>query len=121
MKVEHEILNEDLIRISSFLENINNKFETVDFIKNFEVLNLLLYIYRSALSGNDVPFKALQNYVKKSDVYLCNFLKSGLETGYLSVSVSTTDKRVRNYNVTSKCIEFLEDLKFKADYPSKLK
>lgn len=117
MKVEHKILKEDLIRISWFLENTNNKFEETNFIKNFEILNLLLYIHRTHLCNNGVRFKELQYFSKKSDVYLSNFLKSGLETGYLSVLVSTTDKRVRNYSVTPKCIEFFEDLKFKADYP----
>ena len=117
MKVEHEILEEDLIRISWFLENANNKFEESNFIKNFEILNLLLYIYRKKACNEGVRFKELKNFTKKSDVYLSNFLKSGLEVGFLSVLVSTTDRRVNNYRVTPICIEFFKDLKFKADYP----
>ena len=66
MKVSHEIHSTDLIRISSFLENTKKLFDSINFIKNFEVLNILLFIYRNQLIKEKVNFKILQNYIKKA-------------------------------------------------------
>jgi|TARA_B110000438_G_C15794444_1_gene642244 YesN/AraC family two-component response regulator len=120
MQVDHKITNEDLIRISSFLEHTNTLFESVEFIKNFEVLNILLFIHRRELEGKDIRFKDLQKYVKKSDVYLGKLLKNGLETNYLSISRIEGDKRIKHYHLTEKTLSFFQSLGFQADYPSDL-
>ena len=120
MKVNHKISNVDLIRISSFLENTNKLFESVEFIKNFEILNILLFIHRRELEGKNVRFKELQNYVKKSDVYLSALLKNGLETNHLSISRVEEDKRIKHYHLTEKSLLFFQSLGFKADYPLNL-
>ena len=120
MKVNHKISNVDLIRISSFLEHTNTLFESVEFIKNFEILNILLFIHRRELEGKSIGFKELRNYVKKSDVYLSVLLKNGLETNYLTISRVAEDKRIKHYHLTEKALSFFDDLGFKADYPSNL-
>ena len=58
----------DITRISIFLENANKTFKRSLVIKNYEELNLFLYIKRNMIDGLGTKFKDLQAFSNKSDV-----------------------------------------------------
>ena len=99
------------MRISSFLANAALVFKTSSFIRNFDYLDLFLYIYTNdKLLSKKVRFKDLSIYSSKSDVYLTKFLKIGLETGYLNFTRGKKDKRIKNYYVTKMSTPFFQKL-----------
>ena len=116
MLVKHEFKDNDFLRISTFLEHSNNLFKTSTYIKNFEILNFILHVYKqNIILGKRVRFKSLKLFTTKSDVYLSNLLKSGLESDYLSVHLCPKDKRSRSYQLTQRSLGFIKKLDFEFD------
>jgi hypothetical protein len=114
--VKYNFVDSDYLRISLFLEQSNNLFRTSSFIKNFEILNFILHIYKqSNILGTEVRFKNLKTFTTKSDVYLSNLLKNGLESGYLSIHLSPKDKRSRSYQLTEQSLNFIRSLDFELE------
>ena len=92
----------DITRISIFLENANLRFKKSNIIKNYEELNIFLFIYRNLLCGKDTRFKDLQAFSRKSDVYISNFIKASVQNGSIDVKGSDKDKRQKLYLLTEK-------------------
>ena len=90
----------DITRISIFLENANKTFKRSLVIKNYEELNLFLYIKRNMIDGLGTKFKDLQAFSNKSDVYISNFLKISLSNGSLFVVPGESDKRNKIYRLS---------------------
>ena len=91
---------QDIFRISMFLENANQAFKRSYIIKNYEELNLFLYIKRDMIDGVGTKFKDLQAFSDKSDVYISNFLKHSVSNGGLSVVPGESDKRNKIYRLS---------------------
>ena len=106
----------DITRISIFLENANQRFKSSSIIKNYEELNLFLYIYRNRIAGKDTRFKDLQAYSQKSDVYISNFIKTSVQNGSIYAKDSNKDKRVKLYVLTEKAKKTIRSFGFNATY-----
>ena len=106
----------DITRISIFLENANQRFKSSNIIKNYEELNLFLYIYRNRIAGKDTRFKDLQSFSQKSDVYISNFIKTSVQNGSIYVKESNKDKRLKLYVLTEKAKKTIRSFGFKATY-----
>ena len=116
MLIRHHFKDKDYLRISSFLEHSNSLFTSSTFIKNFEILNFVLHIYKkNNILGERVRFKHLKEFTTKSDVYLSKLLKNGLESKYLSVHFCPIDKRSRSYQLTDNSLKFISNLDFEID------
>ena len=83
-----------------FLENANRAFKSSSIIKNYEELNLFLFIKRNMIDGEGTKFKDLQGFSNKSDVYISNFLKYSVSNGSLLVVPSESDKRNKLYRLS---------------------
>ena len=102
----------DLRRASLFLQQCKKQFKTSSFVKNFDVLDILLFIYRrNELEHHKVYFSTLQKYVSKSDVYLSKVLKHGIEDDYLVSRFSDTDRRLKEYGLSENSIRFIDTLR----------
>ena len=106
----------DITRISIFLENANQRFKSSNIIKNYEELNLFLYIYRNRIAGKDTRFKDLQAFSQKSDVYISNFIKTSAQNGSIDVKDSDKDKRQKLYVLTKKAKEAVRSFGFNVTY-----
>ena len=106
----------DITRISIFLENANKKFNSTSIIKNYEELNLFLYIYKKRIAGQDTRFKDLQAFSQKSDVYISNFIKTSVQNGSIDVKDSNKDKRQKLYVLTKKAKEAVRSFGFNVTY-----
>ena len=110
--VRYSLQDEDLRRASLFLGNSKKVFANNRFVRNFDILDLILYIYRlSELDNKKVYFSCLRTYVSKSDVYLSTTLKNALDEGFLRVEVPDRDRRLKEYHLTEKSISVIERLK----------
>ena len=89
-------------------------------IKNYEELNLFLFIYRNRIGGKDTRFKDLQAFTQKSDVYISNFIKTSIQNGSIMVINSETDKRQKLYVLTEKAKETISSFSFNATFDDKL-
>ena len=92
--------DQDIYRISMFLENANQKFKYSSIIKNYEELNLFLFIKRNMIDGVGTKFKDLQGFSNKSDVYISSFLKYSVSNGSLLVVPGESDKRNKLYRLS---------------------
>ena len=110
----------DIARISIFLENANQRFKSSNIIKNYEELNLFLYIYRKRIAGQDTRFKDLQAFSQKSDVYISKYIKTSVQNGSIDVIDSDKDKRQKLYMLTEKAKETIRSFGFKATYSEDL-
>jgi len=110
----------DITRISIFLENANHRFKSSNIIKNYEELNLFLFIYRNRIGGKDTRFKDLQAFTQKSDVYISNFIKTSIQNGSIMFINSETDKRQKLYVLTEKAKETISSFSFNATFDDKL-
>ena len=106
----------DITRISIFLENANKRFKSTSIIKNYEELNLFLYIYKNRIAGQDTRFKDLQAFSQKSDVYISNFIKTSVQNGSIDVKGSNKDKRQKLYVLTKKAKEAVRSFGFNVTY-----
>ena len=106
----------DITRISIFLENANQRFKSSNIIKNYEELNLFLYIYRNRIAGRETRFKDLQAFSQKSDVYISNFIKTSVQNGSIDIKDSDKDKRQKLYVLTQKAKETIRSFAFNAKY-----
>ena len=106
----------DIRRISIFLENANKRFKSSSIIKNYEELNLFLYIYKNRIAGLDTRFKDLQAFSPKSDVYISNFIKTSIQNGSIDVKDSDKDKRLKLYVLTKKAKESIRSFGFNVTY-----
>ena len=102
----------DINRISIFLEKANQRFKSSLIIKNYEELNLFLYIYRNRIAGKETRFKDLQAFSQKSDVYISNFIKTSVQNGSIDVKDSDKDKRQKLYVLTQKAKETIRSFAF---------
>ena len=110
--VRYELEPSDLKRASLFLRHCKKQFKTSSFVKTFDVLDILLFIYRrNELEHQKVYFSTLQEYVSKSDVYLSKVLKHGVEDDYLTSRISDTDRRLREYGLSENSIRFIDTLR----------
>ena len=109
----------DITRISIFLENANQRFKSSNIIKNYEELNLFLFIYRNRIAGKDTRFKDLQAFTQKSDVYISNFIKTSAQNGSIEVKDSDKDKRQKLYVLTEKAKETVTSFGFNASISDK--
>ena len=102
----------DLKRASLFLSHCKRLFRTSTFIRNFHILDVILFLYRRVeLEGDNVYFSTLKEYVDKSDVYLAKVLKQGLEDGSLRYQISQEDRRLKEYHLAEKGLRFIDRLK----------
>jgi len=92
--------DQDICRISTFLENANKAFKRSLIIKNYEELNLFLFIKRNMIDGVGTKFKDLQLFSNKSDFYISNFLKYSVSNGSLFVVPGESDKRNKIYRLS---------------------
>lgn len=106
----------DITRISIFLENANKRFKSTSIIKNYEELNLFLYIYKNHIAGQDTRFKDLQAFSQKSDVYISNFIKTSVQNGSIDVKDCNKDKRQKLYVLTKKAKEAVRSFGFNVTY-----
>ena len=106
----------DINRISIFLEKANQRFKSSSIIKNYEELNLFLYIYRNRIAGKETRFKDLQAFSQKSDVYISNFIKTSVQNGSIDVKDSDKDKRQKLYVLTQKAKETIRSFAFNVKY-----
>lgn len=106
----------DITRISIFLENANKRFKSTSIIKNYEELNLFLYIYKNRIAGKNTRFKDLQAFSQKSDVYISNFIKTSVQNGSIDVKDSNKDKRQKLYVLTKKAKEAVRSFGFNVTY-----
>ena len=106
----------DINRISIFLEKANQRFKSSRIIKNYEELNLFLYIYRNRIAGKETRFKDLQAFSQKSDVYISNFIKTSVQNGSIDITDSDKDKRQKLYILTQKAKETIRSFAFNAKY-----
>ena len=106
----------DITRISIFLESANQRFKSSSIIKNYEELNLFLYIYRNRIAGKETRFKDLQAFSQKSDVYISNFIKTSVQNGSIYAKDSNKDKWVKLYVLTEKAKETIRSFGFNATY-----
>ena len=106
----------DITRISIFLENANQRFKSSNIIKNYEELNLFLFIYRNRIAGKDTRFKDLQAFTQKSDVYISNFIKTSAQNGSIEVKDSDKDKRQKLYVLTEKAKKTIRSFSFNVTY-----
>ena len=97
-----------------FLENANQKFKYSSIIKNYEELNLFLFIKRNMIDGEGTKFKDLQGFSNKSDVYISSFLKYSLSNGSLLVVPGGSDKRVKFYSISAEGDKVIKDLAIKS-------
>tara|TARA_Y100000748_G_scaffold283116_1_gene263948 strand:+ start:175 stop:549 length:375 start_codon:yes stop_codon:yes gene_type:complete len=109
----------DITRISIFLENANQRFKSSNIIKNYEELNLFLFIYRNRIGGKDTRFKDLQAFTQKSDVYISNFIKTSIQNGSINIINSDKDKRQKLYVLTEKAKETVTSFGFNASISDK--
>ena len=111
-KVTFDLKSEDFLRISSFFSHAKATFPDSSFIKDFGILDIVLFIYRRHhLQDRQVTFSTIKEYSTRSDVYLSNTLKNGLEADYWGYRVSETDKRLKEYFLKEKALAFIEKLK----------
>ena len=108
-----------ITRISIFLENANQRFKSSNIIKNYEELNLFLFIYRNRIGGKDTRFKDLQAFTQKSDVYISNFIKTSIQNGSINIINSDKDKRQKLYVLTEKAKETVTSFGFNASISDK--
>ncbi len=107
-----QLEDKEFSRISAFLENANKLFVTSNFIKNLDILEIIIFIYKvNHLENKDINFKALKEYTNKSDMYLSSFLKSGREAKYFNFKFSSKDRRIKNYYLEQNSYEFISKLK----------
>ena len=106
--------DQDVFRISMFLENANETFKRSSLIKNYEELNLFLYIKRNMIIGMGTKFKDLQAFSNKSDVYISNFLKHSLLNGSLLVVPGQHDKRNKIYRLSDEGDEVIRKFAIKS-------
>ena len=106
----------DITRISIFLENANQRFKSSSIIKNYEELNLFLFIYRNRIAGKGTRFKDLQAFTQKSDVYISNFIKTSAQNGSIDVKDCDNDKRQKLYVLTEKAKKTIKSFGFNATY-----
>ena len=97
-----------------FLENANQKFKCSSIIKNYEELNLFLFIKRNMIDGEGTKFKDLQSFSNKSDVYISNFLKYSLSNGSLLVVPGESDKRNKLYRLSTEGDEVIKEFAIKS-------
>ena len=109
----------DITRISIFLENANQRFKSSNIIKNYEELNLFLFIYRNRIAGKDSRFKDLQAFSQKSDVYISNFIKNSIQNGSITTINSNIDKRQKLYVLTEKAKETIASFSFNKRFNDK--
>ena len=105
--------DQDIFRISRFLENANETFKRSSVIKNYEELNLFLYIKRNMIAGNGTKFKDLQAFSNKSDVYISNFLKLSVSNGSLIVIPGEVDRRNKIYRLSHHGDEVIREFALK--------
>mgnify|MGYP004033482245 CR=1 FL=1 len=102
----------DLKRASLFLSHCKRLFRTSTFIRDFQSLDVILFLYRRVeLEGDKVYFSTLKEYVTKSDVYLAKLLKHGIEDGYLWCQISKEDRRLKEYYLAENALSFIDRLK----------
>jgi len=106
--------DQDIFRISRFLENANQTFKRSPVIKNYEELNLFLFIKRNMIDGNGTKFKDLQSFSNKSDVYISNFLKYSVSNGSLSVIPGESDKRNKIYRLSDEGAKVIKEFAIKS-------
>ena len=106
--------DQDIYRISMFLENANQTFNCSSIIKNYEELNLFLFIKRNMIDGVGTKFKDLQGFSNKSDVYISNFLKYSVSNGSLLVVPSESDKRNKLYRLSEEGDEVIKEFAIKS-------
>ena len=106
----------DINRISIFLERANQRFKSSSIIKNYEELNLFLFIYRNRIAGKETRFKDLQAFTQKSDVYIFNFIKTSVQNGSIEIKDSDIDKRQKLYVLTEKAKETIRSFRFNTRY-----
>ena len=106
--------DQDIYRISMFLENANQKFKYSSIIKNYEELNLFLFIKRNMIDGVGTKFKDLQGFSNKSDVYISNFLKHSVSNGSLLVIRGESDKRNKLYRLSEEGDEVIKEFAIKS-------
>ena len=109
----------DITRISLFLENANERFKSSNIIKNYEELNLFLFIYRNRIAGKDTRFKDLQAFTQKSDVYISNFIKTAIQNGSIMTVNSKKDKRQKLYVLTNKAKESITSFSINTTFTDK--
>ena len=108
----YELEPSDLNRASLFFRHCKEQFKTSSFVKTFDVLDILLFIYRrNELEHQKVYFSTLQEYVSKSDVYLSKVLKHGIEDDYLVSRISDADRRLREDGLSENSIRFIDKLR----------
>ena len=106
--------DQDIYRISIFLENANQIFNCSSIIKNYEELNLFLFIKRNMIDGEDTKFKDLQGFSNKSDVYISNFLKHSVSNGSLLVVTGKSDKRNKLYRLSEESDKAIKEFAIKS-------
>ena len=106
--------DQDIYRISMFLENANQTFNCSSIIKNYEELNLFLYIKRNMINGEGTKFMDLQAFSNKSDVYISNFLKHSLSNGSLLVIRGESDKRNKLYRLSEEGDKVIREFAIKS-------
>ena len=106
--------DQDIIRISRFLESANETFKRSSVIKNYEELNLFLYIKRNMIAGDGTKFKDLQAFSNKSDVYISNFLKLSVSNGSLIVIPGEVDRRNKIYRLSHYGDEVIREFAIKS-------
>jgi len=106
--------DQDIFRISMFLENANKAFKRSLIIKNYEELNLFLFIKRNMIDGVGTKFKDLQSFSNKSDVYISNFLKYSVSNGGLSVVPGESDKRNKIYRLSEEGDKVIKEFAIKS-------
>ena len=106
--------DQDIYRISRFLENANETFKRSSVIKNYEELNLFLYIKRNMIAGGGTKFKDLQAFSNKSDVYISKFLKLSVSNGSLFVVPGESDKRNKIYRLSEEGDNFIKQFAIKS-------
>ena len=97
-----------------FLENANQTFNCSSIIKNYEELNLFLFIKRNMIDGVGTKFKDLQGFSNKSDVYISSFLKYSVSNVSLLVVSGESDKRNKIYRLSVEGDELIREFAIKS-------
>ena len=67
--------DKEFLRISAFLQHANKLFNSSNFIKNLDTLEIIIFIYKvNHLENKNINFKALKEYTNKSDMYFGTFI-----------------------------------------------
>ena len=104
--------DEDLKRASLFLAHSKKLFRSSTFIRDFQALDVVLFLYRKVeLEGEKVHFSTLKGYIARSDVYLAKLLKHGIEDNYLCYKISQEDRRLKEYYLAENGVRFIDSLK----------